>query len=173
MVVLCAETRFSRRLCARTLQYMLCMASSVRRGVAGLTSLRTGSIKGCRFGRPSVPDSSLALGMTFLVILSGAVRRSEGSEAPHRPLLRVLEQIPRFARNDREDALYQILRFAQNDNAALRMTGKGLRMTMPRSEGSAESGRECGKRLSPAPWSYPVPGTGISVYHCLQQTTAA
>ena len=50
------------------------------------------------------------LRMTFLVILSGAVRRSEGSEAPHRPLLRVLEQIPRFARNDREDALYQILR---------------------------------------------------------------
>ncbi len=44
IVVLCAETSTEPRLCARTLQYMLCMASSVRRGVAGLTPLRTGSI---------------------------------------------------------------------------------------------------------------------------------
>ena len=43
IVVLCAETRLDRRLCARTLQYMLCMASSMRRGVSPATPLRTGS----------------------------------------------------------------------------------------------------------------------------------
>ena len=41
---LCAETSTEPRLCARTLQYMLCMASSVRRGVSPITPLRTGSI---------------------------------------------------------------------------------------------------------------------------------
>ena len=44
IVVLCAETSTEPRLCARTLQYMLCMASSVRRGVSPATPLRTGSI---------------------------------------------------------------------------------------------------------------------------------
>ena len=44
IVVLCAETQFCRRLCARTFQYMLCMASSVRRGVSPATPLRTGFI---------------------------------------------------------------------------------------------------------------------------------
>ena len=44
IAILCAETRFCRRLCARTFQYMLCMASSVRRGVSPATPLRTGSI---------------------------------------------------------------------------------------------------------------------------------
>ena len=46
IVVLCAETSIKPRLCARSLQYMLCMASSVRRGVSPATSLRTGSISG-------------------------------------------------------------------------------------------------------------------------------
>ena len=45
IVVLCAETRFCRRLCARTFQYILCMASSVRRGVSPATPLRTGFIQ--------------------------------------------------------------------------------------------------------------------------------
>ncbi len=44
IVVLCAETSTKPRLCARTIQYMLCMASSVRRGVSPATSLRTGSL---------------------------------------------------------------------------------------------------------------------------------
>ena len=44
IVVLCAETSTEPRLCARTLQYMLCMASSVRRGLSPATPLRTGSI---------------------------------------------------------------------------------------------------------------------------------
>ena len=44
IVVLCAETRFCRRLCARTFQYMLCMASSVRRDVSPATPLRTSFI---------------------------------------------------------------------------------------------------------------------------------
>ena len=44
IVVLCAETSTEPRLCARTFQYMLCMASSVRRGVSPATPLRTGFI---------------------------------------------------------------------------------------------------------------------------------
>ncbi|MBO8452371.1 MAG: hypothetical protein IAC06_05755 [Bacteroidetes bacterium] len=44
IVVLCAEASTEPRLCARSLQYMLCMASSVRRGVSPATPLRTGSI---------------------------------------------------------------------------------------------------------------------------------
>ena len=78
-------------------------------------------------------DSSLAVGMTLLVTIDGAVschhrrsrRRSEGSGIPHRvsalvsplgadPLLRSLRQ-GAGAQDDREGILFQLLRFAQDD----------------------------------------------------------
>ena len=86
-------------------------------------------------------DSSLAVGMTLLVTIDGAVschpeqplfchpersrRRSGGSGIPHRvsalvspsgadPLLRSLRQ-GAGAQDDREGILFQLLRFAQDD----------------------------------------------------------
>ena len=77
IVVLCAETRFCRRLCARTFQYMLCMASSVRRGVSPATPLRTGFISkdavsdGLRnrftWGRDSLPELHTIPGFPSIV----------------------------------------------------------------------------------------------------------
>ena len=80
IVVLCAETSTEPRLCARSLQYMLCMASSVRRDVSPATPLRTGSIS-----RDAVSDG---LRNRFF---ADAQNDREG----------VLYQILRFAQNDR------------------------------------------------------------------------
>ena len=134
IVVLCAETSTEPRLCARTFQYMLCMASSVRRGVSPATPLRTGFIS-----RDAVSDGLryrfLAGGRNDItchhrrslspVTIDAAVRRSEGSGIPHRvsalvspsgadPLLRSLRQ-GAGAQDDREGILFQLLRFAQDD----------------------------------------------------------
>ena len=105
----CAEASVRQRLCAQ------------------------GSYHGMQFRTVFGTDSSLAVGMTLLVTIDGAVschhrrsrRRSEGSGIPHRisalvspsgadPLLRSLRQ-GAGAQDDREGILFQLLRFAQDD----------------------------------------------------------
>ena len=54
---LCAETSPDRRICALTLQYMLSVASYVRRDAGRMTSLRTGDVSGngCRSFADGIP----------------------------------------------------------------------------------------------------------------------
>ena len=63
-------------------------------------------------------DSSLALGMTFLVTIDGTAGGVK--DLKHHTIF--LHQILHFVQNDREGVLYQILRFPPLDSArVLRM----------------------------------------------------
>ena len=123
IVVLCAETSTEPRLCARTFQYMLCMASSVRRGVSPATPLRTGFIS-----RDAVSD-----GLRYRFLAGG---RNDITCHHRRSLSPVTIDV---AAGGVKDLVYrtvsqlwsrpreQILCFAPLDRArVLRMTGKAF-----------------------------------------------
>ena len=76
-------------------------------------------MENCRFMRRDVDKAASLRTDPSIYALYGIIcaqRRQSGNASAHRLLIRECsfgrpsEQIPRFARNDREDVLYQILR---------------------------------------------------------------